>query len=459
MLLGAESKGVHVDTRGRGAAVVLVRLDAVEVRALALSEAVLTVELELGNLNRVLAFAANAGVEDNLREEVVDTRLELTNTRKINGVSADGGGASRVTLAEESSGLRRILGVHANSGTRATLGEEGGDDTVRAEVIGVVERLGTANRREPRGGGAVDEGIALNDPEELLHGVVKVELNLVGGRGDGFSASVLHLLDEVLVALLGEAAALLSVEVDVVNIEGSGSERLGSGTNGDTNGRLRILAVLPSLKVNIDANLVVLEGDERDGKTRVAAEPELEGDVEGLGGGTLTRDAGDRGLRRRASGIESDTSTALHEDEVVGVTDERVEGLDGTGLRGELGPDLHPVTVLTINALAADFNLNLLDEAVADVVEPAEALGSVRTADNAGVASRHVDLRENNLHVGLVHKISVTVDDGRHTLVKVGLTVEGNLNGLNREVSVALVENLPEGDLGVARDINILSTV
>jgi len=48
--------------------VVLVRLDLVEVRALALREAVLAVELELGNLDRVLALAAYTGVEDDLRE-------------------------------------------------------------------------------------------------------------------------------------------------------------------------------------------------------------------------------------------------------------------------------------------------------------------------------------------------------------------------------------------------------
>jgi len=56
----------------------------------------------------------------------------------------------------------------------------------------------------------------------------------------------------------------------------------------------------------------------------------------------------------------------------VGVSDYSVQRSYRTSLRGELGPDLHPVAVLTIDALATDFNLHLLDEAVADVVEPAE---------------------------------------------------------------------------------------
>jgi hypothetical protein len=56
--------------------VVLVWLHSGEVSALTLSESVLAVELELGNFNRVLAFAANTGLEDNLCEEVVGCVLE-----------------------------------------------------------------------------------------------------------------------------------------------------------------------------------------------------------------------------------------------------------------------------------------------------------------------------------------------------------------------------------------------
>ena len=320
MLLGAESEGVHVDTSGGSAAVVLVGLDAVEVGALALSETVLAVELELGNLNGVLAFAANAGVEDNLGEQVVDTGLELTNTGSILSVSTGHAAELSQILAEKGSSSRARVTANGSS-SRSSLGEERGDDAVSGEVIGVVERLGTTNRRKPSGGRAVNEGVTLDDPEELLHGVVEVELDLVGGRGDGLRTSVLHLLDEVLVGLLGEAAALLSVEVHVVNVEGGGGEGLGRRSNRGTKRRLRILAVLPGLEVNIDANLVVLERDEGDRKTGVTAEPELEGDVEGLGGGTRAGDAGDCGLRAGASGIERDTVSALREHKVVSVTD------------------------------------------------------------------------------------------------------------------------------------------
>jgi len=59
VLFGAKGKRVNVDTRAWRAAVVLVRLHFVEVRTLTLRETVLAVELELTNLNRVLALAAN----------------------------------------------------------------------------------------------------------------------------------------------------------------------------------------------------------------------------------------------------------------------------------------------------------------------------------------------------------------------------------------------------------------
>jgi len=88
---------------------------------------------------------------------------------------------------------------------------------------------------------------------------------------------------------------------------------------------------------------------------------------------------------------------------------------------------------------------------VADVVEPAEA---VELADRV-----KVHRRENHLEVRAVHQVGVTVDDGRHALVEVGLAVERHLNGLHREVGMTLVQDLPERDLGGARDVDILRTI
>jgi len=77
VLLRLERERVHADARGRRRArVVLVRLHVAEVAALALREAVLAVELQLGDLRRGLAGAARARVEDDLREQVVGRVLE-----------------------------------------------------------------------------------------------------------------------------------------------------------------------------------------------------------------------------------------------------------------------------------------------------------------------------------------------------------------------------------------------
>ena len=70
MVLRLEGEGVDVDTNGGDVGVVLVRLDQVEVLALALGEPIVAVELDLGNGDRVVAGKALnagegvAGVED-----------------------------------------------------------------------------------------------------------------------------------------------------------------------------------------------------------------------------------------------------------------------------------------------------------------------------------------------------------------------------------------------------------
>jgi hypothetical protein len=206
------------------------------------------------------------------------------------------------------------------------------------------------------------------------------------------------------------------------------------------------------LELNIDADLVVLEGNERDCKTWVSAEPELERDVEGLGRCSGTGSAGVGELSTSARGIQGITLAVLHEDEVVGVTNHVIEGCNGTCILGELGPDLEPVAILSVNALTSNLELNDLEQSVTDVVEPSESV-------QVGGTSCEVDCWENNLDVCSVHQVGVTVDDCSHTLVEVGLAVEGDFNGFHGEVGMALVKHLPEGNLGITRDIDVLCTV
>ncbi len=462
VLLGTERKGVHVDTGAGGAAVVLVGLHAVKVATLTLREAILAVELELGNLHGVLAGALDAAVEDNLGEEVVGGRREDLITLVRAGVkprrTAEGrtGGDTDAREVGARGAITHSGGDDAGGGTAAegAASEDVHHDTLRGEVVGVVEGLATVDLIDKvLVGGAVHEAVTLNNPHELLDGVVEVELDLVGGGGDGLRTSELELLNEVLVGLLGEPAALLGVEVDVVDVERGSREGLdGSGGGRGATAELVVDAVDPLLKLHVDAHLVVLEGDQGDREAGVAAEPELEGDVEGLGGGSRAGRARVGELSTRARSIKSIALGVLGEDEVVGVADHVIEGGDGTRILSELGPDLHPVTVLAINALTADLELHNLDEPVADVVEPAEA-------GEAGRRGGEIHGGENNLHVGAVHQVRIAVDDGSHALVEVSLSVEGDLNGLHGEVGVPLVEDLPEGDLGIAGQVDVLSAV
>jgi len=495
VLLGLEGEGVHVDAHRRRAGVVLPGLHLVEVATLTLIEAVLAVELHLGDLHGVLALALDVRGEDDLGQQVVGRALEEvrvlgqassivdlrarrqagtrcgTEARQVRGVHA----AERT---RRSTGSRREIPCGDTRGTRGerrravggerAAAEDRRDDALRRPVVGVVEGLLAQGLLDPRrrGGVAVDERVTLDNPHQLLDGVVEVHLDLVRGGRDRLVARELELVNQVLVRLLGEAATLLRVEVDVVDVQRRGHQlELGDGR--DTvaeaehrrvgreqaklvaRGNISVAAVVVLLELDVDADLVVLEGDQRDGQAGVAAVPELQGDVQRLERGAGTGQARVGGLRRGTRGVQGDTSGILQQHQVGGVAYHVVERHLGAEGLGQLRPDLHPVAVLAVNTGAADLDLDLLDQAVADVVQPAEA----------GVRDRQVDLGQRNLDVRAVHQISVAANDSRDTAAEVSLAVEGHLNRLHGEVGVTLVQHLPEGNLGVTRDVDVLGTV
>ena len=86
--------------------------------------------------------------------------------------------------------------------------------------------------------------------------------------------------------VLGHLAALICVEEDVVNIERSSNKRLLVSSRdrlGSTGSREGIdspetLANRTDVKVNLD--FVILKSNQRESKTRVSVEPELERNVE-----------------------------------------------------------------------------------------------------------------------------------------------------------------------------------
>jgi hypothetical protein len=292
--------------------------------------------------------------------------------------------------------------------------------------------------------------------------VVKVELDLVGGGTDGLITGELKLLDEVLVGVLGHTSALIGVEEHVVDVEGSGDEGLvvgGGDLDGGAGGVVQAghspQALLNGADVKVDLDLVVLKSDEGKGQTGVAAEPELKGDIEGGLGESVTGSANlarGVGVARTIDVVEGGVGD---ESQLGGVADHLEVAALLLGGHGKLVPDVHPVTILAVNALATDLNLNLRDELLTGEVKPTgiDAIGT------GGVLEGLADLRESNLKVSAVSQITVTGDGAGHTATEVGLAVKSLLDRLHGEVGVTLVADLPESNLGIASQVNVLSAV
>ncbi len=358
-------------------------------------------------------------------------------------------GETIVAVELEEGGDDRVLTSHTfNAGHGVTRFQDGTVPEIRE-----VERLLPLPVIDD-GIRAGDERITLDNPHELLARMVEVELDLVGAGSDGFTASELEGLNEVLVGDLGELTTFISVEVDVVNVEGGSDEASGGDTVAhrvEPRDGVVPAHVAELVELEVDTNFVVLEGNEREGEAGVAVEPELEGDVEGVLRGAaeeLFRGVGDTST---TVGVAVRPTVDEGVDEGRDVTDHLGVTSLLTGFLGELVPEVEPFTVVLVNALTTDFNLHGGDEVVARPVEPAE-LGTRGIRGN-----RHGG--EGGLEVHTVDEITVTLDGAGHLLAEVRGTVERVFNGLHGEVGVATVHLLEESNLGVTSEVDILSTV
>jgi hypothetical protein len=115
---------------------------------------------------------------------------------------------------------------------------------------------------------------------------------------------------------------------------------------------------------------------------------------------------------------------------------------------------VHPVTILAINALTTDLNLNLGDKLLTREIEPT-GINTVLVSALHGL----VNLGKSNLKVSAVSQITITRNGAGHTTTEISLTVKSLLDRLHSEVSVTFVRHLPKGNLRVARKINILGAV
>jgi len=440
VLLRLESEGVHVNTGGRNVGMMLVGLHKVEVRTKALLEAIVAVKLELSADDRVTASVARS--KTSVVRPVTSVSVGAEVSRGI--AHSVGTGTEAIlevnTVAEQSADLRRggavAVNLHVREGgggpARLNVGVNSGEavggnksTSVTVEVVSVVGPLVDT---------ALNNVVTLDNPDKLLNRMVEIELNLDVGVDGRLITSELQLLDQVLVGDLGETATLISVEVDVVNKQSGELKRGHTQSSGSTavktivaRGRGRDKELVLVTELEADADLVVLQSNQRKSQTGVAAEPKLEGHVQSSGLGAVKTSTGEGN----------------------GVTDHVVVTNLVTRLDGELGPDVKPVTVVFVNALSTDLDLDRADELVTNVVDPAEASRAIR-ALNRGKSS---------LKVHAVNQITVTANSSINLAAEVGKTVEGLLDGLHSEVSVTTVDNLEEGNLRVTCKIDVLCPV
>jgi hypothetical protein len=190
MLFGLKRKGIHVNSRSRNVGVVLVRLNKVEVRTKTLRETIVAVKLKLSTDDWVSASTLGS------KTGVVSTSGSLVVIGKVDGSvvvgssTATGGkvGPSNFGSSLFLSGLgaNTSVGVVVNSGegnggiTGLNVGTKGGlrvKETVGAdntegivvEIISVVVPLVHTE---------LNDGVSLNDPDQFLDGVVKVQFDL-----------------------------------------------------------------------------------------------------------------------------------------------------------------------------------------------------------------------------------------------------------------------------------------
>jgi hypothetical protein len=296
--------------------------------------------------------------------------------------------------------------------------------------ISVVERLGTKSLEKKRlalkGRAVVNVLVRLDNPDKLLHRVVEVKLDLVAGRTNGLVTSELNLLDEVLMRVLCHTTALIGVKEYVVNVERSSYEGLvvcsGCLHGASVAGFARKAGYGPEALINrtdvkVDADLVVLKSNQRKSKSRVAAVPELERHVKGGLRKSVARSA----YLARSAGVARsiDVSEGRIGDvgKLGGVTNHLVVSTLLFLGKSKLVPDVHVVTVLAVNALATNLDLNLSNHLLSREIKPASKLSKLL-----------VDFRKSHLKVGAVSKVTVTGKSAGNTAAEISLAVESLLN-------------------------------
>lgn len=312
-------------------------------------------------------------------------------------------------------------------------------------------------------------GAAADSPQELNHGMIEVEIqaHLAGLLGHLHG---LHLGDELLEGAGGKLVALHNVKEDVGGLQ-AGLEvgvgyGLAVGALHDGHFAAGALDAAGKLfKLDGDLDVVELEGDEGEGIARGLGVPEGEGNIQSA----LLLGVGDKAS------------------DGVALANHLLEAL--SGLAGKLFPHEEVVVVEGVHNLATNDEARLLDEELANGVDPV-CPGAVKAGANSvvgdgvssgdsatvaagggavssrvtGVAARELlgtgstgasgggaglDSGKVNDGVLVVDQVTGAVEGALHGGAKLDVGVEGLLNGLHGEVGVLVVAEAEEGDAGV----------
>ena len=117
----------------------------------------------------------------------------------------------------------------------------------------------------------------------------------------------------------------------------------------------------------------------------------------------------------------------------------------------ELRPDLQPVTCVTVDLLFADFDTDVVDHGVADVVRPVDGNRVLRIC-GIGRNGGKIDFQKE-----CAQEIGFMGDYGTDATAKIECAVHFDWNAFDGEGGIATVDVLEEGELGVGGQIEILA--
>jgi hypothetical protein len=168
----------------------------------------------------------------------------------------------------------------------------------------------------------------------------------------------------------------------------------------------------------------------------------LERDVQGVHRGARSDNFRSEGLTAIAIIVASRTTLVEEVSKFRNVTNHLGITSLLSRLLGEFVPDVEPLTILLVNALTTNLDLNIVDDVVTDPVEPTE-LGT-RT-----ITTLELHLRESGLEVHTIDQVTITLDGASDLLTEVRGTIERVFDGLHSKVGVTSVHHFEEGNLRI----------